>query len=160
MRDLSFTDPRLFRRLQCGALFAAVGAPLTALAHVAPFALSRRGSAAPVTAHDLWLEVGVLAGSVVLASFLAAAFGPLMRRRASATALAALCALPFGAAVTFVTPVDGQAPHRVQWWFTLLLAVVISGGVAWRYDELARSIAAAALLARARRIGTAQRRAG
>ncbi len=160
LRDLSFTDPRLSRRLRLGAWAAAFAAPGAALLDLLRIAVGPRSAVEGGTEHDLWVRPAATAAATVLAVLLAAAAGPWWRRRRVAAVLGALCTMPLAVAQSLAADPHGPAPYRVQWGTVLLMALVGGGAVAWEHPRIARRMADARLRTRAQRIGRAQRRAG
>ena len=159
LREVSPTDPRLSKRLQFGALLA-VCAPGAALVDIVRAATGPRYQVVRGTEYDLWLEIAAEGGAWILASIVGAALGPLWRRRPVAALLAAACTLPLAAAQSIAADPHGPTPHRVRWLIVLFLSALIRAIVAWKHPKFAQEMKEGRLLARARRIGRAQRRAG
>ena len=151
MSELSFFDPRLSHRLRLGVRLS-LGAPLIALLSVALAPWGGRFQVVRGSEHDLWVEAGGLALGYVIACLVGTAFGPLWRRRAPASLLAATCGFPLAALQSLAENPHGPAPYHIHWIRALSISVVIGGLVAWRYGTLARvtANAHAARLARRR----------
>ncbi|MDF1501719.1 hypothetical protein [Roseisolibacter sp. H3M3-2] len=128
LRDLSFTDPRLSRRLLLGAWLAVIAAPSVALLDLLRIAGGSRYRVERGTEYDLWVRAAAVAVAAALASLLGAAFGPWWRHRRVAALLGALCTLPLAVALSLAADPRGPAPFRVRW--GLVLIVAACGGVA------------------------------
>ena len=129
LRDLSFTDPRLSRRLLLGAWLGVIAAPSVALLDLLRIAFGSRYRV------DLWVRTLTMAGAAALAALLAAACGPWWRRRRVAAVLGALCTLPLAIAHSLAADPRGPAPFRVHWWPVLLVAVVGGAAAAWEHPH-------------------------
>lgn len=157
MRQLSFTDPRLSKRLQLGLLCGVGGGIGAVLLDVVRAATGPRYQVVRGTEYDLWLEIAAVIAAAVIGCLIGAAFGPLWRRRSAATLLAAVCVLPLAVAQSIAANPRGPTPHRIGWPSTLIVVVVVAAIMAWKHPQLARDFENGLIRARARRLGKAQR---
>lgn len=158
MRQLSFTDPRLSKRLQLGLVFGAVGGLGAAFLDIVRAVTGPRYQVVRGTEYDLWLEIGAVMGAVMIGSLVGAGFGPLWRRRSMAALLGAVCALPLVVAESIAARPHEPVSYHIDWLWTLILPAFVAAIVAWKHPQYARDFEDAQFLSRARRIGKAQRR--
>ena len=160
LRDLSFSDPRLSRRLLLGALLAAVFSPVGAVPDLVRAATGPRFQLVRGTEYDVWVGAGATAAAAAVTCLAVCALGPLWRRRPVATLLGAACGLPLAAAYSVASAPHGPTPYSVDWAVALLVAAACGGAVAWSHPEMARGLEDGRILARARRLAKGQRAAG
>lgn len=157
LRQLSFTDPQLSKRLQLGLFCGVIGGLGATLLDVVRAVTGPRYQTVRGTEYDLWLEIAAVMAAVLVGSLAGAALGPLWRRRSVAALLGAACVLPLVVAESIAAHPHGPARYHVDWLSTLIVVVAVAGIVAWKHPQYARDFEDARLLSRARRIGKAQR---
>jgi hypothetical protein len=162
IRDLSFTDPQLSKRLLLGAMLAMAAAPAAASLDLWRAATGPRFQVVRGTEYDVWVGAAATGAAVALACVLGSALGRSWRRRPAAAVLAAACGLLLSGAQSIAEAPRGAAPYRVDWPMALFTAGLCGAIVAWKHPKFARDFANAAadarILARGKRIARGQRR--
>ena len=158
MRNLSFFDPSLRRRLLLGGLLTLCGVS-AGVPDLVRAATGGRFRGEPAVVVDLWARAGALAAAGAVAALCAAVLGPLWRRRSPAGALTACCVWLLALATTVE-----RAPHYVPrrplpWVLSAVIALAAGGYVTARYPRLAAEVRERYILARATQMARARRRA-
>jgi peptidoglycan/LPS O-acetylase OafA/YrhL len=149
-RTLSFSDPRLSRRLRLGALLAAC-APAAALPGLARAAVAGRLHFPPDVAAGPWAGAVWTTAGAATAALAGALLGPLRSRRWPATFAAVLCACPVAVALALAEQPLGPALSRVDWGTTAVVPLVVGVVVAVHYDRIAEEACRGAARVTARR---------